>query len=119
MLTGIRPYHLILSMLIISGSLTHAQEQPFKVERAPFSDRKYDEYSPVFYDGSTVRMPKMKTNKATAKRFKKTGTGKIVRGHSGGRHILTKKATSRERKLRTRVVADAADQKALRRMLPN
>ena len=63
-------------------------------------------------------MPKLKTHRGAAKRFKKTGTGKIVRGHSGGRHILTKKATSRKRKLRKSVVADEADQKALQRMLP-
>ena len=63
-------------------------------------------------------MPKLKTHRGAAKRFKKTGTGKIVRGHSGHRHILTSKSKSRKRKLRQQVVADAADQKALRAMLP-
>ena len=39
-------------------------------------------------------MPKLKTHKGASKRFKKTGTGKITRHHSGARHILTSKATS-------------------------
>ena len=41
-------------------------------------------------------MPKMKTHRGAAKRFKKTGTGKIVRAHSNRRHILTKKAAQAE-----------------------
>jgi len=64
-------------------------------------------------------MPKLKTHRGAAKRFKKTGTGKIIRGHSGARHILTKKAKGRKRKLRTSVVADNTNRKALRMMLPN
>ena len=63
-------------------------------------------------------MPKLKTHKGAAKRFKKTGTGKIKRGHSFARHILTKKSSSRKRKLRKSVVADTADRKAFRMMLP-
>ena len=63
-------------------------------------------------------MPKLKTHRGAAKRFKKTGTGKIVRGHSGHRHILTSKARSRKRRLRRQVVADTADRKAYRVMLP-
>lgn len=64
-------------------------------------------------------MPKLKTHRGAAKRFKKTGTGKIVRGHSGARHILTKKASSRKRKLRKGVVADKTNRVALRMMLPD
>ena len=45
-------------------------------------------------------MPKMKTHRGAAKRFKKTGTGKFVRAHSNQRHILTKKARKRKRQLR-------------------
>ncbi len=64
-------------------------------------------------------MPKLKTHKGASKRFKKTGTGKIVRHHAFGRHILTSKARTRKRRLRHAVVADEANQKALNQMLPN
>ncbi len=63
-------------------------------------------------------MPKLKTHKGASKRFKKTGTGKIVRGHSFARHILTSKTRSRKRKLKQQVVADKADQHKLKRMIP-
>jgi large subunit ribosomal protein L35 len=63
-------------------------------------------------------MPKLKTHKGAAKRFKKTGTGKVVRGHAFARHILTSKARKRKNKLQTRVVADETDQAKLKRMLP-
>ena len=64
-------------------------------------------------------MPKLKTHKGASKRFKKTGSGKIVRHHASARHILTSKSRSRKRKLRQGVVADAANQPELRLMLPN
>ena len=63
-------------------------------------------------------MPKLKSHKVAAKRFKKTATGKITRHHAFARHILTSKARSRKRKLRHGVVADAADQAKLSVMLP-
>jgi large subunit ribosomal protein L35 len=63
-------------------------------------------------------MPKLKTHKGASKRFKKTGTGKIVRNHAFGRHILTSKARSRKRKLNKSTVADATDQAKLNLMLP-
>ena len=63
-------------------------------------------------------MPKLKTHKGASKRFKKTGTGKITRGHANARHILTSKTRSRKRKLGQTVVADSADQAKLRSMLP-
>ena len=63
-------------------------------------------------------MPKLKTHKGAAKRFKKTGTGKIVRRHSFARHILTSKSRSRKRGLGKGVVADDANQNALKEMLP-
>ena len=63
-------------------------------------------------------MPKLKTHKGAAKRFKKTGTGKIVRQHAFARHILTSKSRSRKRKLGQSVVADSTNQPALRDMLP-
>jgi len=63
-------------------------------------------------------MPKLKTHKGAAKRFKKTGTGKIIRHHAFARHILTSKSPKRKRKLREDAVADPADQPKLERMLP-
>jgi large subunit ribosomal protein L35 len=63
-------------------------------------------------------MPKLKTHKGASKRFKKTGTGKIVRRHAFARHILTSKARSRKRKLNHAVIADETDQPKLRTMLP-
>jgi large subunit ribosomal protein L35 len=64
-------------------------------------------------------MPKLKTHRGAAKRFKKTATGKFVRSSAFKRHILTSKSRARKRKLRgTTAVADA-DQAALRRMMPN
>ena len=63
-------------------------------------------------------MPKLKTHKGASKRFKKTGTGKVVRGHAYGRHILTSKRRKRKKQLHEQVVADKADQAVLRRMIP-
>ncbi len=63
-------------------------------------------------------MPKLKTHSGAAKRFKKTGTGKIKRGHAFKRHILTSKATKRKRQLDTDVILDKADQKKIARMIP-
>ena len=63
-------------------------------------------------------MPKLKTHKGASKRFKKTGTGKVMRRHSMARHILTSKSSSRKRRLSKGVVADSADQAVLRRMIP-
>jgi large subunit ribosomal protein L35 len=63
-------------------------------------------------------MPKLKTHKGASKRFKKTGTGKIVRGHAFARHILTSKSRKRKRQLHKSVVADESNQPSLHRMLP-
>ncbi|MBW2336039.1 MAG: 50S ribosomal protein L35 [Deltaproteobacteria bacterium] len=64
-------------------------------------------------------MPKIKTNRAAAKRFKKTGTGKIVFRKSCGSHILTKKTTKRKRSLRKPQIIAKSDRKEIRRLLPN
>jgi large subunit ribosomal protein L35 len=64
-------------------------------------------------------MPKMKTHRGAAKRFKKTGTGKVKRGHTNRRHILTKKATKRKRHLRKSALVSSADSLRVRLMLPN
>ncbi len=63
-------------------------------------------------------MPKLKTNRGAAKRFKFTGSGRIKRTQANRRHILTKKTTKRKRHLRGTTSVAAGDQKALRTMLP-
>ena len=63
-------------------------------------------------------MPKMKTKKSSAKRFKLTGTGKIVRHHAFHSHILTKKSTKRKRRLRKDAIVDSSNVKGLKRCLP-
>ncbi len=63
-------------------------------------------------------MPKLKTHSGAAKRFKKTGTGKVKRGHAFIRHILTSKTTKKKRKLDQSAVLDKADQKKIKRMIP-
>ena len=62
-------------------------------------------------------MPKMKTNRGAAKRFKKTATGKIKRKKAFKAHILTKKSTGRKRKLRKSTLVSKADRKRVGRML--
>ncbi len=63
-------------------------------------------------------MPKLKTHKGAAKRFKKTGTGKIKRGKAFKRHILTSKDTKRKRHLDTDTLVSDADAPKVRRMIP-
>ncbi|MFP4159268.1 MAG: 50S ribosomal protein L35 [Desulfobacterales bacterium] len=63
-------------------------------------------------------MPKIKTNRAAAKRFKRTGTGKYVFAKSHASHILTKKTRKRKRALRKKQVMDSTNLKAVRRMMP-
>jgi large subunit ribosomal protein L35 len=63
-------------------------------------------------------MPKLKTNRGAAKRFKISGTGRIKRSQANRRHILTKKTTKRKRHLRGSTSVASGDQKAIRVMLP-
>ena len=62
---------------------------------------------------------KIKTHKATAKRFRKTGTGKITFSKSHRNHILTKKTTKRKRTLRQGQMIKTSDFKEVKRLLPN
>ncbi|MCH7708789.1 MAG: 50S ribosomal protein L35 [Deltaproteobacteria bacterium] len=62
-------------------------------------------------------MPKMKTHRGAAKRFKKTGSGKIVRTKSNKQHILTKKSPKRKRHLRKGAIVKKVDEKRLKQML--
>ncbi len=64
-------------------------------------------------------MPKMKTHRGAAKRFKKTGTGKITRSKNNKQHILTKKSAKRKRKLRKSTLVATVDVKRVKQMLPN
>jgi large subunit ribosomal protein L35 len=64
-------------------------------------------------------MPKLKSHRGAAKRFKKTGTGKIVRRHAFTRHILTSKTRTQKRRLGKGAVVSKADEAGVREMLPN
>mgnify|MGYP000767735705 FL=1 len=63
-------------------------------------------------------MPKMKTCRAAAKRFKKTGTGKLKRNKAYKSHILTKKSTKMKRQLRQAGIVDATNVKNMKKILP-
>ena len=63
-------------------------------------------------------MPKMKTTKAAAKRFKSTGTGKLKRSKAYKSHILTKKSQKRKRNLRKATVVDSTNVKSMKKALP-
>ncbi|HIV12636.1 MAG: 50S ribosomal protein L35 [Clostridiales bacterium] len=63
-------------------------------------------------------MPKIKTSRAAAKRFKKTGTGKVVRSKAYKRHILTKKSQKRKRNLRKATIMDQTNVKNMKKILP-
>ena len=63
-------------------------------------------------------MPKMKTNRAAAKRLKRTGTGKLRRRKAYKSHILTKKSAKRKRNLRKGTLVSKADEKRMNRLLP-
>ena len=63
-------------------------------------------------------MPKIKTCRAAAKRFKKTGTGKNMRNKAYKSHILTKKTQKRKRNLRKATVLDQSNVKNMKKILP-
>ena len=63
-------------------------------------------------------MPKMKTKRGAAKRFRVTGTGAIKRNKAFSSHILTKKSTKRKRGLRKSDLVDSANLKSVRKILP-
>jgi large subunit ribosomal protein L35 len=65
-----------------------------------------------------MKMPKIKTHKGAAKRFKVTGTGKIRRHHAYANHLFLSKTTKRKRNLRKSAIVDATNVKRLRRLLP-
>lgn len=63
-------------------------------------------------------MPKMKTHRGAAKRFKKTGTGLFTRAQSNKSHILEKKSPKRKRQLRGTILVDKTQQKMIKKLLP-
>lgn len=63
-------------------------------------------------------MPKMKTKRGAAKRFKALGSGAVKRTHANLRHILTKKSTKRKRNLRGMEIVNASDLRHIRAMMP-
>ena len=63
-------------------------------------------------------MPKIKTKRAAAKRFKLTGNGKLKRNKAYKRHILTKKTTKRKRNLRKPAITDETNVKNMKKILP-
>ncbi|MCG6943958.1 MAG: 50S ribosomal protein L35 [Deltaproteobacteria bacterium] len=63
-------------------------------------------------------MPKMKSNRGAAKRFKTTGSGKLRRAKAFRSHILTKKSAKRKRNLRKSGLVDSTNARGVRRLLP-
>ncbi len=63
-------------------------------------------------------MPKLKTKRAAAKRFRVTGTGKLKRNKAYKSHILTKKTTKRKRNLRKAAMTDKTNVKNMKKILP-
>ncbi len=63
-------------------------------------------------------MPKLKTHRGAAKRFKRTATGKFLRSQAFKQHLLTSKARARKRKLRSTTVVTGVEVRKLKRMLP-
>lgn len=63
-------------------------------------------------------MPKMKTKRSAAKRFKVTGTGKLMKMKAYKSHILNKKSTKRKRNLRKAIEVDASNVKMMKSILP-
>ncbi|MGE6628934.1 50S ribosomal protein L35 [Bacillus sp. NPDC077027] len=64
-------------------------------------------------------MPKMKTHRGSAKRFKKTGSGKLKRSHAYTSHMFANKSTKQKRKLRKSAIVSAGDFKRIKQQLAN
>ena len=63
-------------------------------------------------------MPKIKTHRGAAKRFSKTGSGKIKRSHAFTSHILTSKSRKNKRNLRKGTIVEAVDHKNIAKLIP-
>lgn len=62
-------------------------------------------------------MPKLKTHRGAAKRFKRTGSGKILRNKAYGSHLLSKKSSKRKRKLNKKGLVSQSDKNKIEKML--
>jgi large subunit ribosomal protein L35 len=62
-------------------------------------------------------MPKMRTNRAAAKRFKATGTGKVKRSRAFGSHLLSKKTSRRKRQLRKSDFVSSSDMQKIKKLV--
>ena len=105
--------------------LYHARLDPPRTGRTPIMAGRKEWPRPPPDQSETrvtpikdIAMPKIKTNRAAAKRFRKTASGKYKCGHANRSHILTKKATKRKRNLRQTGHVRAEDAGRLDRMLP-
>ena len=65
-----------------------------------------------------VKLYKVKTHSGAKKRFKLTGSGKVIRSHAYMNHILTKKSSSKKRHLRKNAVADSTNAKRIVKLIP-
>mgnify|MGYP001769936109 FL=1 len=63
-------------------------------------------------------MPKLKTHRGAAKRFKLTGSGKVRRHHANASHIMTTKTTKRKRNLRKSAILDKTNEREIKRLIP-
>lgn len=72
----------------------------------------------MYFFKEDIEMPKIKTKRAAAKRFKLTGTGKLKRNKAYKRHILTKKTAKRKRNLRKAAMTDATNVNNMKQILP-
>lgn len=91
------------------------------IYRSPFNLSVYNDSVPVVAlrcRGGIQNMPKMKTHKGAAKRFKVTGSGKFKRGHAYTNHILEHKSAKQKRNLRQSALASESDTKRIRKMMP-
>ena len=71
-----------------------------------------------YINGKENSVPKLKTNRGAAKRFKKTGTGKLKVKRAFARHILTSKPAGRKRHLRSPKLVDPSDARGIKKLVP-
>jgi len=72
----------------------------------------------MVHNKEELHMPKQKTHSSSKKRYKVTGTGKVMRSQAYKKHILTKKSTKRKRNLRKSVVVSSVNQHTIRQLIP-
>jgi large subunit ribosomal protein L35 len=69
-------------------------------------------------ENKELQMPKLKTHRGVAKRFRVTATGKVVRRRAAKSHLLTKKTRRKKHSLKKTVVLSRADRQAIKRLIP-